>query len=164
MKVVDIPADLLADASEPVADVQKPEGNPAAEAAAPVEEKKVPEVPAPEVVTTNSGENVEQVAPAIPADVEKIESSGEKEDGERPNFFGFRIPTVVILRRPVFDDPFSFFPFSAFNRRPAVDGPPRRVETRDGMVPPPSAVAAPTESRPVNVGGGGAGISGTYTH
>lgn len=157
LKVIDIPADLFADASDNVEDVKKPEEEADAAAAA---------VPASEVEAEK--DSAGKIPEEIPSLVEVVEPKGdEKKEGniadknegeetDRPAIFGFRLPTIVILRRPaIFDDPFSFFPFS-INRRPAFGGPLPPPDNRDvdveGPRPAISADASPSEDRPVSIG------------
>ncbi|CAL8110126.1 unnamed protein product [Orchesella dallaii] len=158
LRVVDIPADLFAEAAENV-EVQKPEeveADTAAAAAPVVPEEKVSPT---EVVKEEKKE--EEVDSTLDLS-DKKNDANETEEIDRPAIFGFRLPTIVILRRPaVFDDPFSFFPFgiSSFNRRPAFGPPPSLAgpNNRDDEVRPTNADASPSEQRPISIGGSGSG-------
>lgn len=161
---------MFAEASENEENVAKPEE--------PVVTDKATEVQASET----EKDSTVKVAEEAPKPVDAVElSEGEKKEGDktdkndaedidRPGFFGFRLPTIVILRRPaIFDDPFSFFPFSipSVNRRPGFGEPLPPQNSRDGEEEPlpisSSAAASPSEQRPVSVGGNNAGIGGKKT-
>lgn len=187
--MIDIPADLFADASENVENVDKPEpvADKAVEEPAPVvvAEKDAASVVVPEEkasspveVTEPKGDETKVEGEITPDKVDKIAGeitpekvdkvAGEADELDRPGLFGFRLPTIVILRRPsVFDDPFSFFPFSisSVNRRPSFGSPLSPPDNRDVVAeeegPVVGAAASPSEQRPVSIGNN-AGIAGTH--
>lgn len=158
LRIVDIPADLFAEAAENVEEVQKPEEADTAAAAPVIPEEKVSPT---EVVKEEKKE--EEAVPALDLSNKNDKNdANETEEIDRPAIFGFRLPTIVILRRPaIFDDPFSFFPFgiSSFNRRPAFGPPPSMSvpDNRDDEIRPTNADASPSEQRPISIGGSGSG-------
>lgn len=169
MKVVDIPADLFADASDVVETETKPEEPVVSDAVAPESvsqsDKDASSVKAEDGNTPPNVEITEPRGDDDKKDGVTPDKTGDDEDAERPNFFGFRLPTIVILRRPaIFDDPFGSFPFfsSPFGRRPAFGGPVLTpTNNRDGEEQPSKPVdgntASSSEQRPVSVGNNAVG-------
>lgn len=162
LRVIDVPADLFADAAENIEEVRKPDDNPTI-VAAPADIPEIKVTPAEsEVAPASLAVDEKKEDDLVPLDKdERKTDANDTEDVDRPSVFGFRLPTVIILRRPaVFDNPFSLFPsFPSFHRRPFFGGVPDSVRDRDGESaeepsrPVISADVAPSEQRPVSVDG-----------
>jgi len=108
--VVDIPAGVFeAEGAEPQkSDVPKLEE-------LPIAPKDVIELPKEDVEIPKESEIVDDIVPPVKAE-EPVASVEDIEVPNRESVFGFRFPTVFVIRRPLIRGPFNSFPsFSQFS-------------------------------------------------